>query len=137
MLRFLTIAALLTFAPGLPAAPVPKELKRENDAEKMQGLWKETTGTRWFFEDKKLFAGGQNLTDRKGHAYELALRPDAAPREFDLSGNAGAAIQFAGIYKFEGEELHICYHSGPQRPKDFTPGAGKFIHILKREEAKK
>ena len=81
-----TLLLLLLMALPGSAAPVPKELKR-NDADRMQGLWKEENGTRWYFDGEKLFAGGQELafgSERLGGEGFLLSREalaDAEPHE--------------------------------------------------------
>ena len=85
---------------------------------------------------KKLYAGGANTTDNKGHEYDITLRPEKDVREFDLA--VAGTIRFAGIYKFVGDDIHIAYLNGQIRPTDYAPGPGKNIPILKRlAEAKK
>ena len=131
-----TIVVILVGCVTALAAPVPKELKVSSDSQRMQGVWKETNGTRWYFDGKKLFAGGSNTTDQKGHEYDNALRPEGTPGEIDLY--LAGAVRFAGIYKFVDEEIHIAYHNGKDRPKDFAQAPGILLAILKRvPEAKK
>ena len=95
------------------AAPVPKELKKPSDAERLQGVWVVTVGEpgakgyRWTFEGEKLFAGGN--ADTKGLEYGLALRLNNSVREFDISRDG--RISHVGIYKFVGDELHVAYHN--------------------------
>ena len=124
-----TLLLLLLMALPGSAAPVPKELKR-SDADRMQGHWKEETGTRWYFDGEKLFAGGTDTAENKGHEYNVVLRSDRAMREFDL-GNMGT-VQFSGIYEFLDGELRFAYRSGNDRPRDFTAAPGKYIQGLKR-----
>ena len=123
---------ILTLAVGSSAlaAPVPKELKIQYDAQRIEGLWKEETGTRWYFDGEKLFAGGTDTAENKGHEYNVVLRSDRAMREFDL-GNMGT-VQFSGIYEFLDGELRFTYRSGNDRPRDFTAAPGKYSHGLKR-----
>ncbi len=132
-----TFAALVAFATGAPAAPVPKELRVRPDAVRMEGLWKEGQGSHWLFKGDKLFAGGTATPDMNGHTYGLTLKPEVSPPEFDLAG-ANEISNFAGIYKFVGEDLHVAYvGAGAARPTDFTPGGNKHIHILKRVDGAK
>lgn len=116
------------FAASLSAAPVPKELKRKSDTERIQGVWcVEGAGTRWYFTGEKLFAGGTNTTDAKGQEYGIALRAKGPLLEMDLSNPGG--ITHRGIYKFVDDDIHIAYLAGDERPADFEHGTR---HVLKR-----
>ena len=128
---------MLTFAlftGAASAAPVPKEVKQRPDVERMRGVWKEANGTRWFFDGEKLYAGGQDTTVNKGIEYDIPLRPDLVPPEFDLV--AHGTIQFRGIYKFTDGELRIAYSNNQQRPTDVEQ-ASAFRHTLKRDGEEK
>ena len=114
------------------AAPVPKELKKKPDAERMQGLWKVDSETSyWLFQGHKLFAGGTDTPDKNGHTYEIAVRTESAPGEFDLTGGS----EFAGICRFVGDDLHVAYSPGKGRPANFTTASNK--HVLKRVPERK
>ena len=129
-MRALSTLAVLSLVAALPAAPVPKELRVRPDAERMSGLWKVDAGTsHWLFRGDKLYAG-TGTTEMNGYTYGFTMKPEASPAEFDLGG----ASQFAGIYKFVGDELHVAYNSGAVRPTDFTPGGNKILHVLKRPD---
>ncbi len=133
-----TLAILLALTVSAEAAPVPKELKRRSDRERMQGVWAdEDVGTRWYIVGEKLFAGGADTAKKKGVEFGLALRPDSPLGDFDLSQFGNTCC--VGIYKFVGDDLHVAYHGGGQpRPANFEPGDGKSLFILKRvPEAKK
>ncbi len=132
-LRCVLIAGF--FASSALAAPVPKELKHRPDAQRMQGLWiahnpDGSQAGRWYFTDEKLFAGGSDTTDNKGHEYAITLRAGAEFTEIDIANSGGLA--FTGVYKFVGEELHVAYRSGADRAKAFNAGGGANVHILKR-----
>ena len=135
-------AVLLWIASPALAAPVPKEVKRPSDAIRIQGLWAYDTydagngarGTsgRWYFEKEKMYSGGQNTTDKKGTAYGIVLRIDTTPSQMDITTDNGPLI-CNGIYKFDGDELHIAYvGNGVERPKDFASANGKTIIAFKR-----
>ncbi len=126
-----TFAALVAFATGAPAAPVPKELRVRPDAVRMEGLWKEGQGSHWLFKGDKLFAGGTATPDINGHTYGLTLKPEVSPPEFDLAGVNGGT-SYSGIYKFVGDDLHVAYNTGAGRPTDFDAGGNKILHVLKR-----
>ena len=101
------VLAFALLAGAANAAPVPKEVKQRPDVERMRGVWKEVSGTRWFFDGDKLYAGGQDTTVNKGIEYDIPLRPNLVPPEFDLV--VKGTIQYRGIYKFVDGELRIAY----------------------------
>ena len=138
------IVTLLAFAASAWAAPVPKELK-SRDYERFQGSWtfesydrggREIGGGRWFFEGNRMYAGGQNTTDQKGTEFGFELRPNRCPAELDICYEQ--TVRCSGIYEFVGDELHIAYFHGAQRPKDFSSAEGKDVFSIRRApEAKK
>ena len=126
MTRFLTLSVLLALSAEVSAAPVPKELKRPSEAERMRGVWMADgiAPLRWYFDGDTLYVGGSNTTDNKGMDYALASRSG------DLDFGGGNRSQYYGIYKFEGNDLRFAYKVD-ERPKDFTPRPGEFHHVLK------
>ena len=129
------VLAFALLAGAANAAPVPKEVKQRPDVERMRGVWKEVSGTRWFFDGDKLYAGGQDTTVNKGIEYDIPLRPNLVPPEFDLV--VKGTIQYRGIYKFVDGELRIAYSNTPTRPTDIEQTNGAFRHILKRDGEEK
>ena len=128
------LLAFSLFVGAAAAAPVPKEVKLRPDVERLRGVWKEASGTRWFFDGEKLYAGGQDTTVNKGIEYDIPLRPNLVPPEFDLV--VKGTIQFRGIYKFADGELRIAYSNNQTRPKDVEQ-ASAFRHTLKRDGEEK
>lgn len=122
---------IVGFAGSVTAAPVPKELKRSTEIERMQGVWKQENGMRWFFDGEKLYVGGTDTTGNKGKSYALTLRPGGEVGEIDFGG--GQEFQYYAIYQLLGDDLRLAYSgSGGKRPKDFTARPGEFHHVLKR-----
>ena len=139
-MRSLAILALVVGC-SVSAAPVPKEVKRQTDSERIQGVWSfaeydnggpQNTGARWLFDKNKLYIGGLNTTDSKGSLFEFVLRekPGALGSEIDF--DCGRSNTWRGICKFVGEELHIAYVMDADRPLDFSSVHGKFIMVMKR-----
>lgn len=135
MIARILLCTLVSVASAV-AAPVPKELKQKPDNSRMRGVWKEADGTRWYFDGEKLYAGGQNTTTNKGIEYDMPLRPNLVPPEFDLM--VMGKIQYSGIYKFSGDdELLITYcRTNQARPTDIAQ-ANANRHTLKREGEEK
>ncbi len=134
-----TLAMMLTFGVTAVAAPVPKELKRQTDMERIQGVWAfagydnggpQNTGARWLFDKSDLHIGGLNTTDNRGTRFEFVLRAMSEGSQIDF--DCGPRNTWRGIYKFAGEELHIAYVMDADRPKDFSSIHGKFIMLMKR-----
>ena len=77
---------------------MPKELKRNGDAVRLQGVWVVTVGEpgakgyRWTFEGEKLFAGGN--ADTKGIEYGLALRMNGSGR-MTVTGHVPTSLTLA------------------------------------------
>ena len=140
-----TLAIILALTVSAEAAPVPKELNKQTDAERIHGVWAfegydnggpQNTGGRWFFDNGKIYIGGRNATDSKGVSLDFVLRPTAPQPEIDFDDGRGNISR--GIYEFAGAELHVAYVNNADRPKDFSSAHGKFIMVVKRlPEAKK
>lgn len=125
------ILAIGIFATSSVAAPVPKELKRNGDAERMRGVWLQENGMRWYFDESMLYVGGSDTANSKGKAYRLATRPGAGVGDLDFGG--GQEYQYHAIYQFAGDDLRLAYVGGGKvRPKDFTARPGELHHVLKR-----
>ncbi len=130
IVRMLVILALAVGSSAM-AAPVPKELKNQNDAGRIQGLWKLEIGGGgyWKISGDKMAAGGNATPEEaNGYQYSFALRTAPTPGEFDLGGGA----TFVGIYRFVGDDLEVAYNSGPNRPKNFSTIPGNNVHKMKR-----
>ena len=128
-----TLLVFALSAVSVSAAPVPKELKQNTDAERIQGLWVvENNVTRWYFAGEKLFAGGSNTTDNKGQEYGFVLRTDGVIHEMDLSMQG--ILSHSCIYKFVDDDIHIAYLASDKRPADFEHGTR---HVLKRVREEK
>lgn len=137
------VALILFFATATAsAAPVPRELKAKPDAERILGLWLydnydmgngvNGNAGRWLFVKDRMYSGGTNTTDQKGTEYGIALRTESTPRQMDISNREGGII-CSGIYKFEGDVLHIAYvHGNSDRPKDYASANGKTVIVFKR-----
>ena len=140
-----TLALMLALTVSGEAAPVPKELKKPTDAERLQGVWEfggydnggpQNTGGRWIFDGGRLCIGGSNATWNKGTLFDFAMRPKASRSEIDFED--GRRNLSRGIYEILGEELHVAYVNDADRPRDFSSAHGKFIMTMKRvPEAKK
>ena len=137
-MRTLALLALAVAAGPAPAAPVPKELRASPDPVRIQGVWvvvvgeSSSKGYRWTFDGEKLFAGG--TASDKGIEYRFAIRPAEAPHGMDLRRDGH--LTHIGLYKFVGDELHVCYHSHT-RPTEFAATGGAHLHILKRLDEEK
>lgn len=137
--RSLVIAGFV--ASSAFAAPVPKELKK-SDNQRIQGLWvydfyrdgdARGTGGRKTFGRDKMYHGTHQFPEHLGNPMGFALKPGPTPSQIDfLADNDGSPV-WCGIYKFEGDALHIAYfHRCCERPEDYSLAPGKIVIVLKR-----
>jgi len=130
MPKLLASIVLLAIGSGLLAAPVPKELKKSADAERMQGVWFIETiegETRWLFRDGKFYSFQITEPDNLGQEYRFALLPDGG---IDLV--LDSRTTHLGHYRLDGGELVIARSSDGLRPKNFDPDPLKNLLRFKR-----
>jgi len=122
--------ALIAIGSGLLAAPVPKELKKSADAERIQGVWSIETiegETRWLFRDGKFYSFQITEPDNLGQEYRFALLPDGG---IDLM--LDSRTTHLGLYRLDGDKLVIVRSSDDLRPKNFEPDPLKNLLRFKR-----
>jgi uncharacterized protein (TIGR03067 family) len=122
--RSLALAALsLGFAP----APFPKADTSEQDLRKMQGEWigvsltkgREKRPVGW----KAIIKGHIQSYPSTGNEFVISLDTTVRPKRFQKSFVVGECkLIWRGIYRFEGNALILCYHSGDgeKPPTDFS-----------------
>mgnify|MGYP007071110456 CR=1 FL=1 len=117
------LACLLV--PTLVAAPVPKSVKKKDDATDIVGLWASTRGGTtgwWFGEDGK--AGTGNPV-QVGCAAIYKVDATQTPRHLDWSQDNGKTWYLA-IYEIENDVLRINFGSNNtgKRPTLIGPNTG-------------
>jgi len=70
-----------------------------------------------------------------GDAWTLTLDTAARPKTIDATQVNNATNIFRGIYRFEGDNLIICWRQNDNRPTDFTPGVqGVWYQVYQRQK---
>lgn len=130
--------------PPAVAAPVPKAVKKTNDAELLQGRWESVSldtggGVRadntWWVEikDGKLTTGSGKTTGYMARSFKLD--PEASPKHLDIDDLSGQFI--LTIYKLEDDTLTWCESSSTtQRPTEFKAGNSFNVFVFKRAKDK-
>lgn len=139
-------AVLVCFALTLTvvAAPVPKAVKKANDATLLDGRWEsvslDTGGgiradTTWWLEikDGKLSTGCGGSKGYDGRTFRLD--PDASPKHIDIDDLSGKFI--LTIYQLDGDTLTWCESSSTtRRPTEVKAGDSFNVFVFQRAKAK-
>ena len=138
-MRTLFLLTMVLVGSSATAAPVPKEVKKQ---EVLVGLWKlesvsiggkaDTVGandTDWIFDEN--FALGRT-GKQKGPYVSTKLKIDPVTKDLDWPG---PGLPYLGRYEISGDRLTICL-SMPNiaRPVDLKPNATNFVWVLRRAE---
>ena len=131
------LAVLILFSlPTAFAAPVPKELKKD-DLARLEGEWSEYSsdpnrrinGYRFTFDRD----GKAAIHEPKGdgsHHYTFKLEPDTVPPRLTWNGSRGAPADFRGVYRLDGDTIAIVFVTSDQPyPKDVRPGLGTYYEL--------
>jgi uncharacterized protein (TIGR03067 family) len=118
----------------------------QSDLEKMQGQWRivrvhEFTAEpsnpgRIPVEPDRISNNAWLRPGRTTGEYQLKLDSTKNPKEVDLTASRLGSQYLKGIYKFEGDQLFICYSYDPAlpRPTEFkvTTGERRYLYVLER-----
>lgn len=130
------LVALVVFAALAPAAPVPKAIKKQNDADSLVGTWKPAEGrTEWFefTADGKMKAWSTG-TAQHAVPYKWTLDDTASPRRMTWTGSA----QWECVYELNGDTLRISYVTAGQKiPTEVGPTKTGFYCDLRRDTSAK
>ncbi len=140
------IALLLIFATALSAiaAPVPKAVKKADDAALLEGRWESVSidtggGSRadatWWFDvkDGKLSTGCGQSNGYTARAFKLDLT--ASPKQLDLDDLSGKFI--LTVYQLDGDTLTWCESSSTtKRATDLQTAGGFNLFVFHRAKAK-
>ena len=136
-----TLILLACSAAFASAAPVPKELKKDELA-RFEGVWWEMrcndtdssdlNGSRQFSFNRDGSAGIHSKAGAAPSQYKFALDSTTTPRSFTWVPTRGG-IEYNAIYKFDGDRLAIVFtNSNKPRPIEVRPGAGDVYYELVR-----
>ena len=135
-----TAAAILLFASLASAAPVPKEVKKENDS--IEGVWWEarfnntpnadSANARQFSFNKDGTAGIHQSAGAKPLDYKYVVDRTTTPPSFTWIRSNGSE-NYRAIYRVEGDTLFIVFTEIKKPvPKEVKPGVGDVYYELKR-----
>jgi uncharacterized protein (TIGR03067 family) len=140
-----TLLSLALAAVFAVAAPVPKPVKKPDDASLLEGRWESVTvdtgrgplaDTAWWieFKDGKLSTGNGSTNGYSGRAFKLD--PAASPKHLDIDNLQGQ--HHLTIYEIDGDTLKWCESQSTfSRPTEFKSSAdGKCCFVFKRVEKK-
>ncbi len=130
-------------ASGLSAAPIPKELKRDNDKVRILGKWKQeflamrggekqpdTSATFRFSPD-----GGCGITSgnaTRENPSEYTLDAASTPRKMKWL-NGPEKTEWRCLYELDGDSLKVCFiDHNTEVPAVLAPAANATIYYLKR-----
>ncbi len=139
-MRFTTLAVLI-LAVAVQAAPVPKALKKPNDAKAILGTWSghlapvsdanaPPTYTMQFFEDgTSAFISGGSAPSPS----EYTLDPDSSPKKMRWLHDK-SKTEYKCLYAIEGDTLKVGFgYSGKELPNELTSQPGILaLYELKR-----
>jgi uncharacterized protein (TIGR03067 family) len=135
-----TLALLVVSVTALAAAPVPKAVKKTDDATLMRGRWECVTldsggGPR---PDKRFLLVGDgtmsmtNDAPSDAAAGPLKLDAEQSPKQFDVTWKHWNTPQ-KYIYQLDGDTLTMCHaQDGQPRPAEFKGGNGAHCFVFKR-----
>jgi len=122
MIRPVEMTLLALCATVVMAAPVPKQLKKDEQAA-IVGDWVEPAEKKrsWWFKEDGTAGGGDNPTQRKG---TYKIDPTTTPKSIDWSDDGGKTWQL-GVYSIEDGVLtvNIGREAKDARPTSFDENA--------------
>ena len=119
------------------AAPVPKGIKKPDDAKLLEGWWEGVTmddgrgatphRDKDLIRDGLLYHSGTLRNEEPGQP--IRLDPTKSPKEFDVEWSPGKV--YHGIYRIEGDNLTLCHgNPGQPRPTEFVGSGGTTYCIV-------
>jgi uncharacterized protein (TIGR03067 family) len=126
------------------AAPVPKALKKPDDAKLLQGQWASVTldgggghkpdTSYWLIvEGNKMWMGSGTPTKRSTE-YTFTLDPSQSPKHLNLSSQGGGQQNW--IYEVDGDTLTWCHPAGGNdRPTGMKSAKPYYCTVWKRVTA--
>ena len=135
-----SFALILLFALSVYSAPVPKEVKRQTDAELFVGTWETVvseSNAQPFSKAFWTFDAALTMTSRAalgqgegGSKWVIKIDPKGSPKTIDIGA-------YTGIYEFDGPDIKVVYTTGGVRPTEAKSAAGVYYNLLRRVPEKK
>jgi uncharacterized protein (TIGR03067 family) len=138
--------AVAVFTLGFAPAPLPRRDRPradKGDLEKMQGTW---TIVKWRYNERDMGSGEYQVTVTAGHwsftrvgegrprsQWHITVNSAATPRTLDFKQAGDGTSRLDAIYRFEGDNLIVCYTQGEGRPAQFEGKGRSWLMVLKRE----
>ena len=126
-----TLIASLLCAAFAAAAPVPKELKKD-DLARLEGEWQtvraefngrdSNKGFLVFTRDTVNWKASREVQDV---IWKLTVDASKSPKEFTIVHNGGRST-YMGLYKLDGDKLTLAYRLNA-KPDGFTSEGGTFL----------
>lgn len=143
-MRWTPILLLLGFTSGTVAAPIPKEVKVNNDAQRILGKWQSeflsTNGedkqpvanTRFRFEADGKCMIMYGCRDNRDPDCEYSLETIASPRRMKWLNGTDMRV-YACLYELDEDSLKIAFSKAvTETPANLDPAQNTSIYYLKR-----
>ena len=122
------LLALLLLVGFAPAAPVPKAIKKKDDASLLVGRWKPSDGTKqWYeFQDDGTLKTWDEPNEQSAVPYKWTIDVTAIPKRMTWANGKTGKVEFEAVYELDGDDLRMNYASAPAVPKAVGKGNGAF-----------
>lgn len=132
------VGCLLVSAVGGVAAPVPKVVKKQTDAERIVGVWVEANDPKsvWFFNADGTAGTGDPANPACKAVYKMDEKQ--SPPHLDWSQDEGKSW-YLDVYELDGDTLKMSCGGGGSgmRPATVDPKNGnQWLHLVRREPSK-
>ena len=125
-MRSLLAAVVLTTL--APAAPVPKAVKKVDDAGLLVGRWRPNDGSKQWYEFKAdgTFKTWNEPSEDTAYHYKWSIDPTASPKRMTMSNAGSGKAEWEAVYELDGDDLRITYSGVGKVPA----GIGKEFGIF-------
>ena len=136
-MRTLLLLAMALLGTSATAAPVPKELKKQQGS--IVGFWKlesavifgtacvDADETDWTFDENSTLTRSNSQNGPQTRLVQLRI--DTMTKEIDWP-----KLTFLGRYEVSGDRLTICVGTGNLRPTTLEPNEDNYLWVLRRAE---
>jgi uncharacterized protein (TIGR03067 family) len=125
MRRLIAVVLLATLA---PAAPIPKELKKKDDAARFVGRWKPVGTSTMFIEfasDGSMKAWTEATTERSAASYTWTVDPTPTPKR--MTWYSDGKPRWEAIYELDSDSLKFLYGSQTAKLSDKVAPDGTYL----------